>query len=206
MTRQNGSEQIRAARAGDRDALSNLLARNHARLMQVARSRLRGGLRGKVRPSDLLQSAYYDAVRDFAQFRGEDDDAFVAWMGTIVEHTLHDKGRYFAADKREAARGVRLVTDVAVMDDRQRCPSADAADSDDLTVAREAMAYLSEDQRRVIDLCVHEGRTREEAAVTMGKSVGAVRVLLCRARAALICQVDRLKSDRANQRTPRGGE
>ena len=54
---------------------------------------------------------------------------------------------------------------------------------------------LPDDYRRVLELCIDDGLSHREAAAAFERSEGAVGVLLCRARAALLLEMDRLTRD-----------
>src|SRR5258708_6099511 len=47
-------------------------------------------MRRKVAPSDLVQETMADAVRDFADFEGENEAQFLAWMRQILLYNLPD--------------------------------------------------------------------------------------------------------------------
>src|SRR5688572_22882790 len=96
-------EDLRLARAGNREAIGRLLEREQARLRKLVEARLGTALRAKVRVSDVLQSAYLVALQ--GGFRGATDDEFRGWVARIVENRIRDKGKYFAAAKRRRGGG-----------------------------------------------------------------------------------------------------
>jgi len=187
-------DAYRAARRGDAAALDALIRRHHDRLLRLAQARLSGPLRARMRASDLLQSTYLEVVRRFDTFRGDDDPSFLAWATVIMDHALTDRARFHGAQKRDVAAETPLGDDV---DARRPSPRTGAAAAEDLELAAQAAAKLPADYREVLDLCVGRGLSRRDAAATMNRSEGAVRVLLCRARAALVMEIDRLRSGRA---------
>ena len=180
------------ARRGDRDALDRLLVKHHERFVHAARARLGWGLRARLHTSDLLQSTLLDVVHSVADFRGETDDAFVHWVGRIMDHNIRDKARYFKAGKREAkvvARGASNAVDHAPT------PSAWAEFGDEGERLRNAMADLAPDYRRIIELRFVEGKSHREAAEVMGRTEEAMRILFWRARAALAVALEKRKRD-----------
>jgi RNA polymerase sigma-70 factor (ECF subfamily) len=189
-------DDIRMARRGNRAALERVLERTQPRLLRMAEVRLGPRLRKKIRPSDVLQSAYVEVVRRIPDFAGDSDEEFVTWMGSVIENAIRDRRRYFDAAKRGGGSEVAEVRlEAAMIQDRgQRDPSAVLSTSEDLALLEEALANLEEPQRRVLSLVVKEGKTHREAAEILGKTEGATRVLLTRARATLLLEVDRLRN------------
>lgn len=186
-------QDLRRACRGDRDALSRLLARSERRLTGLARARLGDELRQKVRTSDILQSTYLDVVRSVGDFGGETEDEFVTWVGRIMENTIRDKRRYFAATKRQEPGGdTRIGPDRA--EGALHSPSSVAAWGDDIGFLRAALARLSDDHREVIVRRMVKNESYADVAAALGRSELATRALLHRARGALLMELDRLRS------------
>ena len=184
--------QIRAdiarARRGERDALDRVLTAVQSRLRAAASSRLGGPLRARMATSDLLQTTYVDVVRSIGEFRGDDPDTLVAWISRIMENNLRDRVRFYGRQRR-AAEEDRETPDVAA---GGHSPSAEAVQVEKLAAVGKALAQLPEDQRQIIQLRLIEGRDYDEIAKTLGRSQGALRMLLSRARAALTMRLDRI--------------
>lgn len=183
-------DDLRLARSGDREALARILQRSQGRLERLAQRRLGGGLRARVRASDVLQSTYLEVVRRVDAFEGDSQEDFLRWVGVILENNIRQKRRYFNARKRATPEEsgpaeIERPSPIAT-------PSAQAALRDDLNVAGRALDGLPEDYRRVIMLRVVEARSHEEIAREMGRSVPATRMLLSRARAALSLEIEKL--------------
>ena len=185
---------LRKARSGDREALNRLLDRNQDRLLRLARTRIGTSLKARVRTSDVLQSTYLDVLKGVGEFDGDSEEAFVAWVGRILENNIRDKGKYFGAKKRRHVAAVGDPEDPGrgVLA-RTPTPSATAACSEDLLLVSRALESLPEDYRRVIMLRQVEGRSHKEAAAILERTEAATRMLLSRARAALALELDRLR-------------
>ena len=56
---------------------------------------------------------------------------------------------------------------------------------------------MPEDQRQIIQLRAFEGRDYDEIAAMLGRTPGALRMLLSRARALLTLKLDRLLDEEA---------
>jgi RNA polymerase sigma-70 factor, ECF subfamily len=193
------SDDIRRARAGDRPALDRLLARSHGRLSRVARERLGDGLRQRIRTSDLLQSTYLEALRTVSSFDGENEEAFVGWLRRILENNIRDKRRYFHARKRRPegeAAGAGAEEDAA--DHRFPDPLAAAQSKDEQDLLQLALVQLPPDYREVLLLRLRDHKSNKEAGLAMGRSEGAARVLVVRAKAALMLAMERLRNGQAD--------
>lgn len=188
-------DDLRRARRGDREALSRLLEEQKERLSHLAANRIGKDLRERIGVSDILQSTFMDILDGLDRFRGTTPDEFSAWATRVLENNIRDKHRFFGAAKRKANEPV--LSDESAFrwpDDRTRTPSAQVATSEDLNRLRRALSTLPPSQRQVIELCHLQGRDYEEAAQEMGRTVHALRNLMCRARAALALQYDRLNT------------
>jgi len=183
------SDHIRRARAGDREALNDLLLEVQQQISRHARTKL-GGLRARVRVSDLLQSTYLDVVRDIGEFRGASPGAFAAWVDGILEHNIRDKRRFFAAKKRAVEREDHQSASQLV--DSVPNPLEEVASEEELGLVHEALELLPEHYRDVLRRRF-EGQRFREIGEAIGSTESTTRVLHMRARAALILEVDRLR-------------
>jgi len=74
------AELIADARKGVSHRLGQLLELHRSFLRLLATARLDRKLRARVCPSDLVQETMLEAIRDFAQFRGQAEAEFLAWL------------------------------------------------------------------------------------------------------------------------------
>jgi RNA polymerase sigma-70 factor (ECF subfamily) len=150
-------------------------------------------LRGRVSPSDIVQDTFFEAHRDFNQFRGKSTAEFVAWLRRIVVHNiLRVVEQHVLAEKRDVRREisleeigrrleqstVRLETLLAV---DAETPSRCAVRHEREILLADALAGLPADYRDVIVLRHIEGLPFEEVALRMDRTSGAVRMLWLRA-------------------------
>ena len=177
--------------AGDTQALAVLLERNQARLEAQAKRHMGPHLRGRVRPSDILQSTYLRVLNSLPGFQGTTDEEFSHWVGRILQHTVATRLRYHSAAKRELDR--EQPVDVAELDpeDPRHHPSTAASYSEELLRIARAMQALPKDYVRILTLHMDPDQTHERTAALLGRSEGACRVLLARARAALMVRLQR---------------
>src|SRR5262245_66606252 len=151
-----------SARAGSNSCLGRLLSvyTNYLKLLVTAQLDQR--LRVRVSPSDIVQDTFFEAHRDFEQFRGQSTGEFVAWLRKIVVHNiLRVVEQHVLAEKRDVRREVsleevgrrleqstvRLETLLAVETDS---PSRCAVQHEHELLLADALAELPGDYRDVI--------------------------------------------------------
>jgi RNA polymerase sigma-70 factor (ECF subfamily) len=140
-----------------------------------------------------VQEAFFEAHRDFNQFRGQSTAEFVAWLRRIVvNNILRVVEQHLLAEKRDVRREisldeigrrleqstVRLETLLAVETDS---PSHCAVRREHEIQLADALAELPDDYREIIVLRHIEDLPFEEVAHRMDRSAGAVRMLWLRA-------------------------
>lgn len=168
-------------------AVQKLILLFHPRLRAVAARRLEAPLRGKVEPEDVLQQVYVDAVQHFGDFEIRGSDAFFAWLKRILESKLIDTHRRFHTRARDVDREVadggprsdyELLARTAV---DSMTPSRVVAREEVQSLLLAALAGLSADHRRVLELRFLNGHTLSEVAAKMGRSTAAAQMLCARA-------------------------
>ncbi len=175
----------------DAEAFGAWVAENHARLIAIVEQKLGAGLRKKLEPEDLLQDAVGRALRSLSSIDPNTPDP-LTWFLQIVDHQIVDAHRYhFGAQKRDASREVSAHAQ----------SSGDAGESPaliDLLVASmtsasqvlsknvrmermyQALQQLPDDAQSAIRWRYIEGLPSQVIAERLGKTDGAVRVLLTR--------------------------
>ena len=98
------------ARAGDGHALGRLLELYRGYLALLARLQIGRRLQGKVDAADLVQEAFLDAHRSFAQFQGGTEGELVSWLRHILAGHLAMLVRRYLGTRR---RDVRLERELA---------------------------------------------------------------------------------------------
>ncbi|HVV82087.1 MAG TPA: sigma-70 family RNA polymerase sigma factor [Kofleriaceae bacterium] len=162
-------ELIAAARAGDREAIDELLARYEQPIYRF-------GLRmcgDEESAREVLQETMIAAFRHLPGFRGE--AALSTWLYQIA--------RSFCIKERRGQRpGAELDEELA---DQAPSPDRQAHAREIGAALSKAIAALPADQREVLVLRDVEGLSAEEAAGVVGIEVGALKSRLHRARMAL---------------------
>jgi RNA polymerase sigma-70 factor (ECF subfamily) len=177
------------ARAGDSASLGQLfeLYRNYLRM--IARSMLDHALRMQLDASDVVQETFLKAHRQFAGFAGHEEPELMAWLRSILVHTLADQARYHRRRSRNVRRQVSLEALLEQAGGAAQQALADSIPSaSSLAVRREravlladALAKLPADYRTVFVLRNIEHIPFNEIAVRLNRSPGATRVLWTRA-------------------------
>ncbi|HYC77720.1 MAG TPA: sigma-70 family RNA polymerase sigma factor [Planctomycetota bacterium] len=176
---------VASARKGDPEALDLLLRRLAPKLAAEAERCVRGDLAARLRPSDLVQSAAMQIVRGFDAFRGAGEAEFAAWALRVLKNEGLQRRRWFARAKRagEAPAPPRSVA----------TPSRDAARREEHALLLRAMDALESDQREALRLKLIEDLPHAEIARRLGRSEGAARMLLARARRNLALGIEKLE-------------
>ena len=130
-----------SAREGSNSCLGRLLTLYSNYLKLLVAAQLDNRLKARVSASDIVQEAFFEAHRDFNQFRGESTAEFVAWLRKIVvNNILRAVEQHVLAEKRDVRREisldevgrrleqstVRLETLLAVKCDSPSCHAASA--------------------------------------------------------------------------------
>ncbi len=197
---------LAAARAGEGQALGELLQTYRNYLMILATNQFDRRLRQRLNPSDLVQEAMLAVHRDFAKFRGHAEGEFLAWLRKILIHCLHRAIETHVRAKRRDVRRDISIEEFSVAVDRsvsrisQRL--ADAGPSPGTAIAlADQLAKLPADYREMLVLRNLQGLSFNEIAHRTGRSCGAVRMLWLRAIARFkqLSEVsDSSKADRAD--------
>jgi RNA polymerase sigma-70 factor (ECF subfamily) len=97
------------ARAGDPRALADLFDRYEARLRHMVRLRLDRRLAGRLDASDVLQEAYLEADKRFAEYLREPAIPIFLWLRLVTGQKLIDLHRHhLGAKMRDAGMEVAL--------------------------------------------------------------------------------------------------
>jgi len=172
---------------------SALLVERRGALLGYIERRMGAALRGKIEPEDILQEVGVEIARTAeapVSPLSPGRDPF-GWLCEVAERRIVDAyRRLFGAQKRSAAREVGLQGGAA--DDSRpgllnllvaslTSPTQALARDDRHERLAAALASLNEEQREALRLRYVEQMPSKEIAQRLGKSDGAVRVMLTRA-------------------------
>lgn len=182
----------------DEQALADFIVLKRPQLLAFIDRRLGAALRRKIEADDLFQETSAEAVRSLGEVDLADRDPF-NWLCQVAERRIIDAHRrFFGSQKRDAGREVSLnagggssTSDtsrpglinllVASMTSASQAFSRDQRQMKLLT----ALEKLPEDHREALRLRYLENLPSKDIAEKLGKSDGAVRVMLTRSLAKL---------------------
>lgn len=188
------SEDKRPVRILTADDLSRFIDDHRNQLRAWVERNLGPALRTRVEPDDILQETALTAVSSLEQFLVPGRDPF-RLLCQMIEQRIIDAHRYHvAAQKRSAAKEVPMggrgdsddgpgFMDLLVAS--MTSPSAAFSRNQKELRLQLALQELTEEQRLTIRLRFVEGLPTKDIAEQIGKSDGAVRVLLSRTIAQL---------------------
>ena len=175
--------------AQDPTALGPFIKLHEARLLRFIEGKLGTGVRRKVEAEDLLQEVAATAVDALPRYEMGDRDPY-GWLCQLAERRIIDTHRRFAAARRDqdretsgnapaqdASRQMGLI-DVLVAS--LTSPSKVLSRNWRIDRMRQALDELKPDQREAITLRYLKGCSNDEIAERLGRTNGAVRVLLTR--------------------------
>ncbi len=125
-------------------------------------------LRDSSDAEDVVQEVFLQAWRQADRFdpsRGSPE----AWLCTIARTRSIDRLRRRAARREEPAETAP--------------PTTGAPHNEEALAVRKAIAQLSDDQRRALELAYYEGLTQTEIATRLGEPLGTIKT---RIRTAMI--------------------
>lgn len=176
----------RALDGADPEAFGELLEEYLPRVRAFVDLRLDPAMRARESASDLVQSVCRQLVEELPRFENQGEDRFRGWLFTTALNKVREKYRYHHRDKRDLKREVvpldRAGSQVhRPADYSTLSPSGVAMQAETVDRVRAALDRLPPDYREAITLDRLVGLPHAEIARQMGRSVGAVRMLLGRA-------------------------
>jgi RNA polymerase sigma factor (TIGR02999 family) len=155
-------------RAGDAEAIDELLPLIYKDLRQVARKHLRGQRADHTLQATALIHEAYLRLAGGARVSIEDHTHFVALASRIMRQVLVDHARARLADKRQG--GLRVT-----LSDAQDVPVQSELDVIAIDEALERLAEFDEQQARVVELRYFGGLSIEDTALTLHISAATVK-------------------------------
>jgi RNA polymerase sigma-70 factor (ECF subfamily) len=193
----NDAALMNRVRGGDSQALAEFLVARHPQLMAFIDRRLGAALRRKMEPDDLYQEVSAEALRSLGEVDLAQRDPF-SWLCQVAERRIIDAHRrFFGSQKRDAGREVSLNAAGGGSTSTTRpgllnllvasMTSASSAFSRDQKQIRmlTALEQLPEEHREALRLRYLESMPSKQIAEKLGKSDGAIRVMLTRSLAKL---------------------
>jgi RNA polymerase sigma-70 factor (ECF subfamily) len=185
---------VTLAKEGDQPAIDQLCRIYGERVRRIIRLRIDRKLRPKVDSVDIVQDALVLALAGLKDFTYRDEGDFLRWLSRIAENKLHDIVDRFHAEKRDIRRETPFKKVEPNMEDgsagvagplQTTTPSVLLSKKEQLDRLERAIDALKPEYRQVILLSRVERLSQEEIGARLGKSKGAVAMLLSRALMAL---------------------
>lgn len=184
------TEILAQLRSGNQDAMVQFLQANEPVLLGFICNRVGTPLQKKIEPEDIFQEVSIEAMRSFDKVDLNKREP-LNWLFQICERKIIDAHRhFFASQKRNASREAVLGSQAGgglanLLIASITSPSqAFSRDQKQLQMLA-ALDMLPELQREALRLRYLIGLPSKEVAQKLGKTDGAVRVLLSRALAQL---------------------
>lgn len=196
-------ELVWQGQAGNAGAVNELFTRYIPRLRRILNIRITAAQRVKVDPEDVLQETLIVATRRFNELEVRTPESIKQWLSKIADYEIKNRLEYLHAQKRDAAREVRVRSDSESEDlTGVVVPSLDPTPSQ--TFARTEMEALLDlhvkqlepaDYREVILLRDYYEADWEQIRETLDRpSIEAVQDLYNRARKRLHERISKLFS------------
>ena len=185
---------VTLAKEGDPSAVNQLCRIYGERIRRIIRLRIDRKLRPKLDSVDVVQDALVQALAGLENFTYKDEGDFLRWLSKIAENKLRDILDKFHADKRDIRREIPFRKVEANTEGgsfgvdgplQTTTPSVLFSRKEQFDRLERAIDHLKPEYRDVIFLSRIERLSHEEIALRMGKSKGAVAMLLSRALVAL---------------------
>ncbi|MCA9211725.1 MAG: sigma-70 family RNA polymerase sigma factor [Planctomycetales bacterium] len=181
----NEDSIIERLRQGDQNALVAFMEEKRLPLLSFLQKRVGPHLQKKIEIEDILQEVAVDALKAVEKVEFGDHDP-LNWLFQLCERKIIDTHRRLFAQKRDASREAAMVEGsqggglANLLIASMTTPSqAFSRDQKQLAMLA-ALETLPEEQREALRLRYLVGLPSKEIAERLGKSDGAVRVMLSR--------------------------
>jgi RNA polymerase sigma-70 factor, ECF subfamily len=173
---------------GDSAALELLLIHFHDPLLRYIRNSLFGGYRTGLTPEDTLQETFAEAFRQIRMIEARGEVAFHAWLKTIARTRYINQLKAAKAAKRGGQQrflspaGDETSTNIFnVIAGSDPTPSLVLRRHEVISALQDSLRVLNAVSQQVLDLRYGQGLSVREVAAIVGKSEGAVKLIVYRA-------------------------
>ena len=168
---------IQLTRNGDYDAFNRLVAEYQGAVFAVALRMVRN----RAAAEDITQDAFISAFRKISSYRG---GIFRAWLLRIARNASLDYLRKMSR-RPETSIDEDIVYFSETIKDNSADPLADILNAELARLIEQCLGGLTNDHRLAMVMVDIEGYQYEEAADSIGVSIGTVKSRLNRARARM---------------------
>jgi RNA polymerase sigma-70 factor (ECF subfamily) len=174
-------ELLARARAGDREALGELLEHNRGYLRNLADRLLDDRLGRRIDASDLVQQTCLSVHKQIGEFVGHDAAQFAAWLRQIHERNIRNAVRDQLHTEKRAISREESPADGDAQVIGQTTPSQHAVRREESVQLANAIAQLVADEQEALRRRYLEGQSVAEISAAMGLSKDALARLFKRA-------------------------
>ena len=170
---------LERARAGDKQALNELIGRHRARLRRMVELRLDRRLQSRIDASDVIQEAYVEVVGRLGEYLSEPSYPLFLWLRLIVgERLLKLHRHHLGTQMRDAELEVSIYRGAlpaassaalaAQLLGKHTSPTQAAMRAERMLRVQEALNTLDPFDREVLSLRHFEEMSLTETALTLG--------------------------------------
>jgi RNA polymerase sigma-70 factor, ECF subfamily len=170
---------LERARAGDMQALNELIGRHRARLRRMVELRLDRRLQSRIDASDVIQEAYVEVVSRLGEYLSEPSYPLFLWLRLIVGERLLKLHRHHLGTKMRDAelevsiyRGALPAASSAALAaqllGKHTSPTQAAMRAERMMRLQEALNTLDPMDREVLSLRHFEEMSLAETALSLG--------------------------------------
>lgn len=191
-THDKTQELLAGARAGEGDAVNQLIERHRVSVRRMIEMRLDQKIQRRVDVSDVVQEVLVEAHRRLADYLQNPVMAFHLWLRQIAKDRIIDAHRRHRVSgkrsvDREQALNFRVADDRSTADlcgqllDPELTPATAAAQREMARMVEEAICRLDETDHEILVMRHYEQLTNQEVAQALGLTEPAASMRYLRA-------------------------
>lgn len=177
---------LQRAKAGDQEALEELLRLYRPTLIKWSRRFLPAWASSAAGHEDIVQDVLLDALKQIRRFEGDDDASFLVYLRRNLNNRIRDE---LARASKASFQGLRSI-------DNEPAPGPSALDlaigHEAVSLYEEALSRLSDRDQSLIVTRVELGMSYNEIAEMLDRPMSAVRVSIHRALVRLATEMSRV--------------
>ena len=167
---------LRRVRAGDDEAMNDLVQRYLIPLQRWAAGRLPRDARDMMDTEDIVQETFFRAIPHLQKLEEEGQGAVLAYMRQAVLNIVRNEL------KRAGRRPQKVEMDATVLQHKGRSPLEDLLGKETAQRYEQAMSKLTPTEREAVTMRLEFGYRYQDIAVAMGSpSANAARMMVSRA-------------------------
>lgn len=185
MNKPGKKNLLARARHGDHAALGELISQHQQLLERMAQNEVAGRLQARLSATDVVQQTCLSAIRNFSDFRGEDEGQFAAWLRGVHERNVTDMIRRHVYTEKRAIGLQESLSEASPPHADAPTASRRAIQNESATRLNEALNNLPPAQAQAVRLRHIDQLSLREIAEKTGATEVAVASLIKRGLAGL---------------------